>query len=70
MSFLVRVFKPPSKSSGQLLDTEVFVADYIEGGFLVELQLQQGDHLYFSSLFRDMIMNFTKVRPGDCLACI
>ena len=66
MSFLVRVFKPPSKSSGQLLDTEVFVAENIEGGFLVV----EGDRLYFSSLFRDMIMNFTKVRPGNCLACI
>ena len=66
----MRVFKPPSKSSGQLLDTEVFVAENIEGGFLVELQLQEGDRLYFSSLFRDMIMNFTKVRPGNCLACI
>ena len=70
MSFLVRVSKPPSKSPGQLLDTEVFVAENIEGGFLVELQLQEGDHIYFSSLFRDMIMNFTKVRPENCLVCI
>ena len=62
ISLLVRVFKPPTKSSGQLLDTEAFVAQNIEGGFLVELQLQQGDRLYFSSLFRDMILNFTKVR--------
>ncbi|CAN0064993.1 unnamed protein product [Ascophyllum nodosum] len=60
MSFLVRVFKPPTKSSGQLLDADVIVAEKIEGGFLVELQLQQGDRLQFSSLFRDLLLNFTK----------
>ncbi|CAN0340703.1 unnamed protein product [Ascophyllum nodosum] len=60
ISFLVRVFEPPTKSSGQLLDTDGFVAENIEGGFLVELQLQQGDRLHFSGLFRDMLWNFTK----------
>ena len=63
ISFLVRVFEPPTKSSVQLLDTDGFVAENIEGGFLVELQLQQGDRLHFSGLFRDMLWNFTKVRP-------
>ena len=63
ISFLVRVFEPPTKSSGQLLDTDAIVAQNIEGGFLVELQLQQGDRLHFLSLFRDMLLNFTKVRP-------
>ncbi|CAM9982507.1 unnamed protein product, partial [Ascophyllum nodosum] len=53
ISFLVRVFESPTKSSRQLLDTDAFVAENIEGGFLVELQLQQGDRLYFSSLVRD-----------------
>ena len=70
MSFLVRVFKPPTKSSGQLLDADVIVAEKIEGGFLVELQLQQGDRLQFSSLFRDLLLNFTKVRPRSSSACI
>ncbi|CAN0244044.1 unnamed protein product [Ascophyllum nodosum] len=60
ISFLVRVFESPKKSSGQLLDTDAFVAENIEGGFLVELQLQQGDRLYFSSLVRDTLWNFTK----------
>ena len=59
----MRVFESPAKSSGQLLDTGAIVAQNIKGGFLVELQLQQGDRLYFSSLFRDMLWNLTKVRP-------
>ena len=63
MSFLVKVFESPTRSSGQLLDTDVFVAENILGGFLVELKLQQGDRLYFSSLFRDMLLNFKEVRP-------
>ena len=59
----MRVFESPAKSSGQLLDTDaIIVAQNIKGGFLVELQLQQGDRLYFSSLFRDMLWNLTKVR--------
>ena len=60
-SFLVRVFKPPTKRSGQLLDPDVIVAENIEGGFLVELQLQEGDRLHFTSLFRDMLLNFMNV---------
>ena len=63
ISFLVRVFESPKKSSGQLLDTDAFVAENIDGGFLVELHLQQGDRLYFSGLVRDMLWNFTKVWP-------
>ena len=63
ISFLVRVFESLTKPSRQLLDTDAFVAENIEGGFLVELQLQQGDRLYFSSLVRDMLWNFTKVWP-------
>ena len=62
ISFLVRMFESPTKSSGQLLDTDVFVAENILGGFLVELQLQQGDRLYFSSLFHDILLNFKEVR--------
>ena len=69
MSFLVRVFKPPTKSSGQLLEADATVAENIEGGFLVEFRLQEGDRLHFSSLFRDMLLNFTKVRPINCSAC-
>ena len=68
MGFLVRVFKPPTKSSGQLLNADAIVAENIESGFLVELRLQEGDCLHFSSLFRDMIMNFAKVRPRNCSA--
>ncbi|CAN0434348.1 unnamed protein product [Ascophyllum nodosum] len=59
-SFLVRVFKPPTKHSGQLLDPDVIVAENIEGGFLVELQLQEGDRLHFTSLFRNILLNFMK----------
>ena len=66
----MRVFKPPTKSSGQLLDADAIVAENIEGGYLVELQLQEGDRLYFSSLFRDMLLNFTKVRAINCLTFI
>ena len=65
VSFLVRVFESPTKSSGQLLDTDAFVAENIEDGFLVDLQLQHGDRLYFSSLFRDMLLNFKEVRPRE-----
>ena len=64
------MFKPPSKSSGQLLDTETFVAETTEDGFLVELQLQEGNRLHSSGLFRDMLLNFTKVRPINCSAFI
>ena len=63
MSFLVKVLESPKKPSGQLLDTDVFVAENILGGFLVELKLQQGDRLYFSSLFHDFLLNFKEVRP-------
>ena len=69
MSFLVRVFQPPTKSSGHLLEADATVAENVEGGFLVELRLQEGDRLHFSNLFRDMLLNFTKVRPIICLAC-
>ena len=61
----MRVFESPTKSSGQLLDTDAIVAQTIEGGFLVELQLHQGDRLYFSDLFRDMLSNFKEVRPRE-----
>ncbi|CAN0269820.1 unnamed protein product [Ascophyllum nodosum] len=60
ISFSVRVFEPPTKSSGQLLDADLSVAQDIEGGFLVELQLQQGDRFYFSGLFHELLLNFTK----------
>ena len=63
MSFLVRVLESPTKTSGQLLDADLSVAQNIEDGFLVELQPQQGDRFYFSGLFHELLLNFTKVRP-------
>ena len=65
MSFLVRVFESPTKTSGQLLDADLSVAQNIENGFfLVELQPQQGDRFYFSGLFHELLfLGFTKVRP-------
>ena len=66
----MRVFEPPTKSSGQPLDADLSVAQDIEGGFLVELQLQQGDRFYFSGLFHELLLNFTKVRPRKIIACM
>lgn len=54
MGIYVRVFEPPSMSSGQLLDDEDTITSRIAGGLLVEVQLREGDRLYFSSLFREI----------------
>ncbi|CAN0145818.1 unnamed protein product, partial [Ascophyllum nodosum] len=62
VALLVRVFEPPSRSSGQLLDADTTTAVKIEGGLLVEVQLREGDRLHFSTLFREILMNFSKVR--------
>ncbi|CAN0425052.1 unnamed protein product [Laminaria digitata] len=50
LSFMVTVFLAPSHASEQLLDA------YDEDGLiLVEVQLREGDGLYFSGLFRDLV---------------
>lgn len=54
MSLFVRVFEPPPESSGQLLDNHDIIESKIAGGLLVEVQLREGDRLYFSSLFREI----------------
>ena len=54
MGIYVRVFEPPSMSSGQLLDDDGTITSRIAGGLLVEVQLREGDRLYFSSLFREI----------------
>lgn len=53
---MVTVFLAPSQASGQLLES------YDEDGLiLVEVQLREGDGLYFSGLFRDLV-DFMNVR--------
>lgn len=50
LSFVVTVFLAPSQASGQLLEP------YDENELvLVEVQLMEGDGLYFSGLFRDLV---------------
>lgn len=47
---MVTVFLAPSQASGQLLEP------YDENELvLVEVQLMEGDGLYFSGLFRDLV---------------
>ena len=47
---MVTVFLAPSQASGQLLEP------YDEDGLIiVEVQLREGDGLYFSGLFRDLV---------------
>ena len=62
MALSVRVFELPSVSSGNLLNTDITIAEIVKGGLLVEVQLLEGDHLSFSTLFRDILVNLSKVR--------
>ena len=64
MALSVRVFEPPSVSSRNLLNTDITIAERVKGGLLVEVQLLEGDHLSFSTLFREILVNFSKVRSG------
>ncbi|CAN0064855.1 unnamed protein product [Ascophyllum nodosum] len=65
ISLHVRVFEPPPKGSGQLLDSDSTISEKIEGGWLVEVQLREGDRLHFSCLFREFLTNFSEVRSKE-----
>ena len=64
MTLFVRVFEPPSVSPENLLNTGITITERVKGGLLVEVQLLEGDHLSFSTLFREILVNFSKVRSG------
>ena len=50
LSFMVTVFLAPSRASNQVLEP------YDEDGLmLVEVQLREGDGLYFSGLYQDLV---------------
>lgn len=62
LSFMVTVFLAPSQASGLLLEHHDE-----DGLILVEVQLREGDGLYFSGLFRDLV-DYVNIQEGIMIA--
>ncbi len=57
LSLFVRVFRAPNRASGELIDTGIG-DDQEQASFMVEVQHREGDRLYFTALFREIMREF------------
>jgi len=57
LSLFVRVFRAPSRASGELIDNGMF-DDQEQAPFLVEVQHREGDRLHFTALYSEIVQEF------------